>query len=250
MKTKISISVLLIILITSLITVMGQEKTDKKKQEEDAKNKKEQVTIIVNTQKDAEKDLQKAMEESLAAEEKALKTKKELGYLDNKEFYKQAEALQFSKKKLQEEMKAKGENWDSHTGFAFTAPYRFQMGEQGVPNVYSIYGGDRENTSLSISKTLEEVTFSTDFSYDVKAESSNVSFFVSGTMKAGELKITLEKPDKTAFQEITISPLADVNWNQKFSWDDEESDEYLGKWIISISAAKATGNYRIQVNSR
>jgi len=250
MTTKISISVLLMILVTSLITVMGQENTDKKKQEADAKKRKEHVTIIVDAQKDAEKDLQKAMEESLAAEEKALKTKKDLGVLDNKEFYKQAEALQFSKKKLQEEMKAKGENWDSHAGFAYTTPYRFQMGEQGMPSVYSIYGGDRENTSLSISKTLEEVTFSTDFYYDVKTGSSNISFFVNGTLKAGELKITLKKPDKTAFQEITISPLADVNWNQSFSWDEEETNEYLGKWSISISASKANGTYRVQVNSR
>jgi len=249
MKTKISISVLLIILITSLITVMGQEQTDKKKQEADAKKRKEQVTIIVDTQKDAEKDLQKAMEESLAAEEKALKARKDNGYLDNKEFYKQAEALQFSKKKLQEEMKAQGV-YEPFINYSFTPPMRWKTEDNGMSNVYSIYGGDHENTSLSISKTLEEVTFSTDFSYDVKDESSSVSFFVSGSMKAGELKITLKKPDKTAFQEITISPLADVNWNQTFRWDEGETEGYLGKWIISISAAKANGNYRVQVNSR
>ncbi|MCX6223759.1 MAG: hypothetical protein NTV01_03265 [Bacteroidia bacterium] len=248
MKTKISLSVLLIILITSLITVMGQEQTDKKKQEENAQKKKEQVTIIVDTKKDAEKDLQKAMEESLAAEEKALKFKQKAGLIDNKVFLKDAEALQDYKKKL-DEMKVQGV-YEPFINYSFTPPMRWKSEDNGMSNVYSIYGGDHENTSLSISKTLEEVTFSTDFSYDVKDESSSVSFFVSGSMKAGELKITLKKPNKTAFQEITISPLADVNWNQTFRWDEGETDGYLGKWIISISAAKANGNYRVQVNSR
>jgi hypothetical protein len=76
------------------------------------------------------------------------------------------------------------------------------------------------------------------------------SFFVTGTLKAGELKITLKKPDQTAFQEFTISPLADVNWNQQFRWEEEESEGYLGKWTISISASKANGTYSVQVNSR
>lgn len=250
MKTKILFSILLIILVTSLITVMGQEKTDQKKQEEAAKKKKEPVTIIVDKQKDSQKDLQKAMEESLADEEKALKAKKESGMLNNKEFVEQTEALQDYKKKLEEMKFNYSEDWQTLPQFNAAPHMKFQFAEPGYPNVYEIYSGSRENTSLSISKTLEDVTFSTDFYYDVKNESSNVSFYVTGSLKAGELKITLKKPDKTAFQEITISPLADVNWNQKFTWDEGETEEYLGKWTIAITAAKATGTYRVQVNSR
>ncbi|MFA5816957.1 MAG: hypothetical protein WC865_15225 [Bacteroidales bacterium] len=258
MKTTKFAPVLLALFLASLMPAIGQQITDKKKQEEDSKKKKEQVTIIVDTekevQKEVQKDLQKAMAESLEAGERALKAKKLNGYMDNlsKEFFRQAEALQDSKRKL-EEMRSTGENWEAHTLYGnptLTWPGgRWQGGEQDAINVYS-FNGNRENTSLSISKTLEDVTFSTDFYYDVKNGSSNISFFVNGTLKAGELKITLKKPDKTAFQEITISPLADVNWNQQFRWDEEVTDEYLGKWTISITAAKANGNYRVQVNSR
>ena len=248
MKTKISLSVLLIIVITSFITVMGQETTDKKKQEEAVKKHKEQVSVIIDSKKDTQKELQEVMEESLAAEEKALKVKKEKGYLSGQEYYKQAEALQDAKKKLQ--LQIRHGNPEPAFNYSFSPGIRWESGEPGLADVYNLYSGRRENTSLSISKTLEDVTFSTDFTYDVKAESSNVSFFVTGTMKAGELKITLKKPDKIAFQEITISPLADVNWNQTFSWDEDETDGNLGKWIISIAAAKANGNYRVQVNSR
>ena len=244
MKTTKFGPVLLALFLASLMPSMGQEAADKKKQLEDAKKKKEQVAIVIDSAISSEKELQRAMEESLIAEEKALKEKKLMGILDNKTFFREAEALQGYKRKL-EEMKSTGQNWDAFTLYG----NRWRGGEHDAVNVYS-FGGGRENTSLSISKTLEEVTFSTDFYYDVKKESSNLSFFVTGTLKAGELKIILKKPDKTAFQEITISPLADVNWNQQFSWDEDENDAYLGKWIISISAAKANGNYRVQVNSR
>jgi len=249
MKTKKITPVLLVLFLASMIPALGQQTIDKKKQEADTRKKQEQVVIIFDSATNTEKDLQKAMAEALVAEEQALKTKKQIGYLDNQEFFRQAEALQNSKRKL-EEMKSSGNNWDAHYNFGYTPPMRFQNGALEIGDVYGNYSGDRENTSLSISKTLEDVTFSTDFYYDVKNGSSTISFFVAGTLKAGELKITLKKPDKTAFQEITISPLADVNWNQQFRWDEEETNEYMGKWTISITAAKANGNYRVQVNSR
>lgn len=249
MKTKILFSVLLIILITSLITVMGQEKTDKKKQEDIDQKKREQVTVIIDKQKDANKDLQKAMEESLAAEEKALKEKEKQGLIDKQDFLKQGKALEEYKNSF-EEWKSAGENWNPRLNYSIAAPYRARTDDQGLFSIYNMYSGDHANTSLSISKSLEEVTFSTDFIYDVKSESSTISFLVTGSLRSGELKLTLKKPDKTAFQEFTISPLADVDWNQTFRWDEEESEGYLGKWSISISAAKATGKYRVQVNSR
>ena len=247
MKTTRFIQVLLVLFLA--IPAMGQQVSDKKKQESDTRKKKEQMVIIMDSARNSEKELQKAMEESLVAQEKALKAKKLTGMLDDQAFFKEAEALQNNKRKL-EQLKSSGEDWTSPYKFSYTPPMRYQNGSLEIGDVYGGFLGNRENTSLTISKTLEDVTFSTDFFYDVKKGSSNVSFYVSGTLTAGELKITLKKPDKTAFQEITISPLADVNWNQQFKWEEDESDAYLGKWIISISASKANGNYRVQVNSR
>jgi len=238
MNTKISISVLLMILLTSFMTVMSQEKTDKKK---------ENTAIIIESKKDAHYDLQKALQESLEKEEKMLQKQKEQGYLSNETFMRETEKAMNDYKKDLDQLKKQGIEGANYV----TVPsmrYRFDGDFNNA--MAGVYSGERENTSLSISKTLEDVTISTDFYYDVKEESSRVSFFVTGTLKSGELKITLKRPDKTTFQEITISPLADVNWNQLFSWDEDETEEYIGKWIISISANKAAGNYRVQVNSR
>ncbi len=247
MKATRFTPVLFGLFLAAMMPAMGQQEADKKKQEADAQRKKEQVRIVVDSKKDSQQDLQKAMEESLAAEEKALKARKDNGIIDNMEFYKQAEALKEHQKQMQQ-MKIESPDWEVARLYG-TPSISWKGGEKDAFNIYR-YGMDRENSSLSISKNLEDVTIANDFFYDAKTGSTNISFFVNGSLKAGELKITLKKPDKTTFQEITISPLADVNWNQSFRWDEEETDEYLGKWTISISASKANGNYRVQVNSR
>lgn len=242
--------VLLALFMASLIPALGQQAKDKKKQEEDAKKKSEQVVIVIDSAVNTNTQIEmlKAMSEALVAQEKALKAKRQIGVLDDKEFFDQAQSLQDSKRKFQEKI-SQGQ-YNSPFSYSYTPPKRWKSDNNGMVNVYGVYNPDHENTSLNISKSLEDITFSTDFYYDVKSGSSTVSFFVSGTLKAGELKITMKKPDKTAFQEFTISPLADVDWNQQFKWEDNEVDQYQGKWMISITATKASGNYRIQVNSR
>jgi hypothetical protein len=252
MKTKVAIWVLLMVLITSLITVMGQEKQDKSKQSQDSLKKKEQIKIYYDARKDAVVDLQKAMEESLKAQEKALQEKKKNGYIDDQQFLREAQALKDYQKKLEERQSRIDEFDNQGTWVMPDLPeYNFKyFPRNDALRSFGIYSGNRENNSMNISKSLEDVTYSTDFSYDVKEGSNMVSFSVNGAVKSGELKISLKKPGKTTFQEFTISPLADVNWSQQFRWDDDEAEGYTGKWIISLSAVKATGNYRIQVNSR
>ncbi|MDD4646099.1 MAG: hypothetical protein PHY99_08935 [Bacteroidales bacterium] len=244
MKTVKFIPVLLTLFATMLMPAFGQHETDKKKQEEAMKKHQERVTIITNSQK----GLQKAMAESIANQEKALNKKKEMGIVGDEQFLQQAAALQDYKMKL-DELKSTGENWEPQTYYGISPKMKLQNDAYGMAE-YSIFSADRENSSLSISKTLEDVTFTTDFKYDVKEGSSRISFFVTGSLKVGELKIVMKKPDESTFQEITISPLADVNWNQQFKWEEENAEEYLGTWMISISAAKANGTYRVQINSR
>lgn len=258
MRTKISISILFIILLTSLLTVKGQDKKEIKQAE----------SIVATRERDAKgderkslEDLQKAMQESFAVQEKALKDKYKLGMMDESDYKKATVDLmeqQLKMKELQKkfmnedyvnQLNKISQSYVAVPGSAWTNPKGGNTVWVEGMRLQDMYNR-RENNSMNISKALEDVSLSTDFQYEVKEGTNSVSFFVNGTLKAGELKITLKKPDKTAFQEIPISPLADVNWNQQFSWEEDESDAYLGKWTISISASKANGNYRVQVNSR
>jgi len=250
MKTSKFKLAVLVFFLASLIPALGQQVKDKKKQEEDARKKSENMVIVIDSavNSNTQKEMIKAMSEALKAQENVLQERRKLGVLDDKEFFDQAESLQNSKRKFEEKI-SKGQ-YISPFSYSYTPAMRWKSDNSGMINAYGVYNPDHENTSLNISKSLEDITFSTDFYYDVKSGSSTVSFFVSGSLKAGELKITMKKPDKTAFQEFTISPLADVDWNQQFKWEEDEADQYQGKWMISITAAKATGNYRIQVNSK
>ena len=260
MRAKISISILFIILLTSLLTVKGQEKKETKKVESYIAV---EPAVVVSAKADGNKDLdnlKKAMQESITAQQKMLDERYKNGNMDEVEYKKAKVDLMEQQMKIQElqkkfssldYLKSLGNLSESYVtvpGNHYNIPQSNLAFTEGfsVANMYS----RRENNSMSISKTLEDVTLSTDFQYEVKEGTNNVSFFVNGTLKAGELKITLKKPDQTAFQEFTISPLADVNWNQQFRWEDEESEGYLGKWTISISASKANGTYSVQVNSR
>ncbi len=260
MRTKISISILFIILLTSLLTAKGQEKKETKKTES-------YVTIVkpetIDSKGVVDKDLdnlKKAMQESINAQQESLKERYKNGMMDEVEYKKAVAALMEQQLKIKEMQKKfssqdylnslrnLSESYVTVPGGHYNIPQNNLAFTEGfsVANMYSRH----ENNSMSISKALEDVSLSTDFQYEVKEGTNSVSFFVSGTLKAGELKITLKKPDQTAFQEFAISPLADVNWNQQFRWEDEESAGYLGKWTISISASKANGNYSVQVNSR
>ena len=69
-------------------------------------------------------------------------------------------------------------------------------------------------------------------------------------MNQGTLLIRLLKPGGEVLQEIEISPLADVSWNQDLRWDeDEDLNENLGTWLIVVSAKGASGHYSVNVRA-
>jgi hypothetical protein len=115
----------------------------------------------------------------------------------------------------------------------------------GVLNWYS---GGQDN--LTINKELTDETNSADFNYELKEGANGMSIRVEGAIDAGKVKIAIKKPDGELYNEYTLSPLANVNWNQTVTFDEEDANKYLGKWTVSISAEKAKGKYSVQLNGR
>ena len=108
----------------------------------------------------------------------------------------------------------------------------------------------RDRTALTIQKELEDVTFDTKFKYEVTDGAKGLNFRVSGSMDEGTLLIKLVKPAGEVLQEIEISPLADINWNQDLRWKEEdEKKDNVGSWLIVVSAKGATGNYHVNVRA-
>ena len=105
--------------------------------------------------------------------------------------------------------------------------------------------GNLNQDNLSINKELTEETSAADFNYEVKPGVKKLSVMVSGSIDAGKVKITINKPNGEVYNEYTLSPLANVNWNQTISFEDQEETQYVGKWTVSVSAEKAKGKYNV-----
>ncbi len=229
MKTRIITQILLVVFLAPVGGVMAQNKTEKEKKETEK-------TIIIDGKKLTGEELEKELQKIKESHEF------ELQNLEKNMFYNEKEALEQYKQQLQDIDRDRVAPYYRRGGVVATVP--------GITfdnyNVWAL----TQNNSLNISKDLQDVTYATDFSYEVKNDNSTISFNVNGSLSGGELKIILKKPDGTVFQEIKISPLADINWNQQFSWEEDDQDDYLGKWVISMKADQAKGKYSIRVNSR
>jgi hypothetical protein len=238
MKAKIYTPLLLTVFIASFGAAIGQTKTEKELKEEDLK-KKQQVIVIGNDKKLTEEQLKKELEAVRSLQMDELKAAKE------DQFRIQKEALDSYKKSMEVFKKQGIDNY-------YVVPPVGRLERDDYSDIgrhYNIWSLD-ENSTLSISKDLADVTTSNDFTYEIKQGTYSINFRVDGSLSSGEMKISFKKPDGKVFQEMVISPLADINWNQSFRWEEEDENDFLGKWTISIKADKAKGEYSVRVNSR
>ncbi|MEA1877948.1 MAG: hypothetical protein U9N86_13915 [Bacteroidota bacterium] len=115
--------------------------------------------------------------------------------------------------------------------------------------VTDYYGRTKESTSLTIRKTIEDLTFSTKFKYNVQEGSDSFHFVASGSVEDGSIMIKLVDPNNKTIHEFEVSPLADVNWSQNFKWDEENAKKNTGIWTIMVAAKGATGRYSVSVRA-
>lgn len=141
-------------------------------------------------------------------------------------------------------------NWQSYGGDlkVFSAPDVKVDIPQFKGGVYSF--GFNDQNSLSIQKELAEETSAADFVYEVKEGAEGMALHINGSIESGKVKIVIKKPDGEVFNEYTLSPLANVNWNQNIHFEDDEAETLQGKWTVTVSADKAKGKYSVQINGR
>lgn len=239
MRTKIFTQFLLIVFLSSLGGVMAQNKVEKVVKEDVNKDQKKETAVYIDGRKLTGDELEKELQKLRQQQELVFKEQMQDDHINL-----QKEAMNSYRRSMQE-LKDRGVD-----DFYVPRPDRWTNQSFGVlTDNYNIWSM-KQNNSLIISKDLSDVTNATDFTYEVKEDTYNISFSVNGTLNAGEMKIILKNPEGKNFQELTISPLADIDWNQEFNWDEDDQEEYLGKWIISIKATNAKGKYNIRVSSR
>jgi len=203
-----------------------------------------------------EEELKAIMENQKEAQRKAMEQYRKSWKTDEDAYYKQWDAIKEYRGDKYSDLKHLEKDFFDKK--QFDKNYKFVVPEMDIlieGDDYPSFGGvfstsDRDRTALTIHKDLDDVTFDTKFKYEVSKGSSGINFKVEGGMDEGTLLIRMVKPDGKVLQEIEISPLADISWNQDLRWEtDEEKKDNLGSWIIVVSAKNASGEYSVNVRA-
>jgi hypothetical protein len=216
---------------SSLQMVNGQEKT-KAEQE-----KEQQILKAIDEQKKAMAEEKKAQAEA----EAALKDQKVLQDNLLKDIQVKVEATG----KAGEAARIYGQR--GNRSFQFDEPFNMS------PGVEAFYGhgmgGDSERTTWDLSKAVKENTFSKDYSFDVEKTVNNVVMSVMGDCKTGEIRIKIIMPGGKSYSDILIDESGNLNWRKSFSISATENQDKAGEWKFKIDSNKATGFFKISLQT-
>ena len=212
-------------------TLIAQDKGKDKS----SKDKDTELQQAIEEQKRALKDQQDAMEEQSKAQDEA-----------NQELEKSARELD----KLN----------NMHFNFSTDGKNNMRIfrSRNGIPEPPMVIGpdgfswnsfGDSEGTSWEFSKSMKENTFKRDYSFDVEKTVHNVVLSVSGDCKEGTINIKVITPEGKNFSDIVIDEFGNLNWRKSFNVSDKENQDKTGEWKFQINSNKATGYFRISLQT-
>jgi len=131
----------------------------------------------------------------------------------------------------------------------------FQFDEPFIvsPGVEAFYGhsrgGDFERTTWDFSKSVKENTFSRDYTFDVEKSVNTVVMSVMGDCKAGEIRIRIIMPNGKNYSDIVIDEFGNLNWRKSFTISETENQDKAGEWKFQITSTKATGFFKISLQT-
>jgi hypothetical protein len=109
--------------------------------------------------------------------------------------------------------------------------------------------GDSERTTWDFSKSVKESSFSRQYSFDVEKTAHNVVMSVTGDCKEGEIRVKIIMPGGKTYSDILIDQYGNLNWRKSFTIAEEENKDKTGEWIFKIAATKATGYFKISLQT-
>jgi hypothetical protein len=206
-----------------------------------------------------EKEKELRMQEEIDAQKKAITEQKKAQYEVQKELQESQKEVDKAMKEAQEQIEAAGKYKDMVKVYRGTGdrpnfkiepfagePFIFAPGMDGF-NWYS-HSGDNERTSWDFSKSIKESSFSRDYVFDVDL-SSTVVMSVTGECKMGEIRIKIVMPNGKVYSDILIDEFGNLNWRKSFPVSEEENKDKAGAWKFQIDASKATGFFKISLQT-
>jgi hypothetical protein len=110
-------------------------------------------------------------------------------------------------------------------------------------------GGDSERTTWDYSKQVKESTYSKDLSFDVEKTAKSVSMSLMGDCKSGQIRVKILMPNGKLYSDVVIDESGNLNWRKSFSITDELNKDKTGEWKFKIEAEKATGYFKITLQT-
>lgn len=122
----------------------------------------------------------------------------------------------------------------------------------GEGNGYSVFygrGGDSERTTWDYSKQVKESTYAKDLSFDVEKTAKSVSMSLMGDCKSGQIRVKIMMPNGKLYSDIVIDESGNLNWRKSFTITEEQNKDKTGEWKFKIEAEKATGYFKISLQT-
>jgi hypothetical protein len=129
----------------------------------------------------------------------------------------------------------------------FYDPYIISPGI-AYPDYYG-HRGDSEKTTWDFSKQVKETSFSRNYSFDVEESASTVVMSVMGDCKSGSIRVKILMPGGKVYSDIVIDEFGNLNWRKSFTISEEENQDKAGEWKFFIDAEKATGYFKISLQT-
>jgi hypothetical protein len=110
-------------------------------------------------------------------------------------------------------------------------------------------GGDSERSTWEFSKSMKGKTFSKEYSFDVEKTSNTVVMSVMGDCKTGDIRIKIYMPTGKSYSDIVIDESGNLNWRKSFTISETENQDKAGEWKFKIDSDKATGFFKISLQT-
>ena len=229
------ILILIAILLFSFGSAVGQTSTQEKAKTE--AEKEAQIQQAIDQQKKEMAEQQKALDEAAAA----LKDQKAAVEESNKNYRIMRDSLpRYGNGSVI--VGSRGNRNYNVDQFTFSMP-------GGDPFYARVAGSDAERTTWDFSKSVKEKTFSRDYTFDVDKTVNNVVMSVMGDCKTGEIRIKIVMPNGKSYSDIVIDESGNLNWRKSFAISEKENQDKAGEWKFQITSTKATGYFKISLQT-
>jgi len=133
--------------------------------------------------------------------------------------------------------------------FPFDDRFKY-MGRPGSDQwAFSFGDSDGEKTSWNFSKSVKESSFSKEYEMNVEVSAKKVSMSVMGDCKSGVIKIGIFMPGGRKYSDIILDESGNLNWRKSFDISEGDNKDKTGDWKFKIDASKATGYFRISLET-